>query len=80
MGDCRVAAPTDFIRATSVGKLDFFRLDFVSVSDERRSVINDYLWYRRDGAETAKNAKNIPKFIPGDKKDVLMSFHAIFDP
>ena len=28
----------------------------------------------------AKNGKNIPKFIPGDKKDVLLSFFAIFDP
>ena len=36
-------APTDFIRAISAEKLDSFRLDFVSVSDQRRSVINDYL-------------------------------------
>ena len=42
-GATALAAPTDFIRATSAGKLDFFRLDFVSVSDECRTVINDYL-------------------------------------
>ena len=35
---------------------------------------------RWNGAETAKNAKNIPKFIPGDKKDVLMSFPCYFWP
>ena len=38
-GDCRLATPINFIK----GKLDSFRLDFVSVSDERGSVINDYL-------------------------------------
>ena len=37
-GDCPLAAPTDFIRDISAGKLDFFRLDFVSVSDERGST------------------------------------------
>ena len=35
---------------------------------------------RWNGAETAKNTKNIPKFIPGDKKDVLMSFSCYFWP
>ena len=39
-GDCRLAASNNFIRGISVGKLDSFRLDFVSVSDERGSVIN----------------------------------------
>ena len=42
-GYCRLAAPTDFIRGISPGKLDSFRLVSSSVSDERRSVINDYL-------------------------------------
>ena len=42
-GDCKLAAPIDFIRGISAGKLDPFRLDFLSVSDERGSVINDYL-------------------------------------
>ena len=37
-GDCPLAAPTDFIRGISAGKLDLFRLDFVSVSDERGST------------------------------------------
>ena len=41
--DCRLAAPTDFIRGISARKLDSFRLDIVTVSDERGSVINDYL-------------------------------------
>ena len=41
--DCRLGAPTNFIRGILAGKLDSFRLDFVSVSDERGSVINDYL-------------------------------------
>ena len=30
-------------RSRSAGKLDSFRFDFVSISDERGSVINDYL-------------------------------------
>ena len=38
-GDCRLPAPTDFIRGILARKLDCFRLDFVSVSDERGSVI-----------------------------------------
>ena len=42
-GDCRLADPTDFIRGITARKMDFFRLDFVSVSDERGSVINNYL-------------------------------------
>ena len=37
-GDCPLAAPNDFIRGISTGKLDSFRLDFVSVSDERGST------------------------------------------
>ena len=41
--DCRLAAPTDFIRGILAGKLDSFRLDFFSVSDNRGSVINDHL-------------------------------------
>ena len=40
--DCRLAAPTDFIRGISAGKLDSFPLDFVCVSDERGSLISDY--------------------------------------
>ena len=42
-GYWRLAAPIDFIRGISAGKLDTFRLHFVSISDERGSVINDYL-------------------------------------
>ena len=42
-GDCRLAAPIDFIKGISAGKLNSFQLDFVSVSDERGSVINDTL-------------------------------------
>ena len=38
-GDCRLAAPTDFISGISARKLDSFRLDFVSVSDEHGSEI-----------------------------------------
>ena len=30
-GNCKLAAPINFIRGTSAGKVDFFRLDFVSV-------------------------------------------------
>ena len=44
-GDCRLAAPINFIRGILAGKLDSFRLDFVCVSDERGSVINDYLQF-----------------------------------
>ena len=40
--DCRLAAPTDFIRGISAGKLDSFRLYFVCVSNERGSLILDY--------------------------------------
>ena len=42
-GNCRLAAPTDFIRGISAGKLDSFRLEFVFVTDERGSVIRQYL-------------------------------------
>ena len=46
-GHCKLTDPINFIRDTpSVGKLDSFRLDFVSVKflrDERGSVITDYL-------------------------------------
>ena len=49
MGDCKLAAPFNFIRGTSAGKLDSFLLDFVSVlfsvNYGRGSVINDYLQY-----------------------------------
>ena len=41
--DCRLAAPTDFIRGILAWKLDSFRLDFFSVIDKRGSVINDHL-------------------------------------
>ena len=44
-GDCRLAAPTDLIRGILAGKLDSFRLDFVSVRDERGSVITYYFYY-----------------------------------
>ena len=85
-GATALAAPTDFIRATSAGKLDFFRLDFVSVSDKCRTVMitssteetNGRPKTHWNGARTAKNAKNVPKFMPGDKKDVLMSFSCYF--
>ena len=43
VADCRLAAPTDFIRDILAGKLDSFRLDFFSVSNKRGSGINDYL-------------------------------------
>ena len=39
VGDCRLAAPTDFIRGISAGKLDSL-LPFYS-SDERGSLIGD---------------------------------------
>ena len=42
-GRLQLAAPINFIRDISAGKLDYFPLDFVSVTDERGSVINDYL-------------------------------------
>ena len=42
-GDCKIAAPINFIRGISAGKMDSFRLDFVSVSDKRGPVINDHL-------------------------------------
>ena len=42
-GNYRLAAPINFIKGISTGKLDSFRLDFVPMSDERGSVINDYL-------------------------------------
>ena len=42
-GDCKLDAPINFIRGISAGKLDTLRLDFVVVSDERGSVVNDYL-------------------------------------
>ena len=41
--DCKLAAPTNFIRGISAGKMDSFRLDFVSVNDKRGPVINDHL-------------------------------------
>ena len=44
-GDCRLAASTDFNRGILAGKLDSFRFDLVPVSDERGSVINDYLLF-----------------------------------
>ena len=42
-GNCRLAAPINFIKGISTGKLDSFRLDFVPMSDESGPVINDYL-------------------------------------
>ena len=41
-GNCKLAASTNFIRGISAGKVNSFRLNFVSVSDKRGSVINDY--------------------------------------
>ena len=41
-GDCQLAAPTDFIRDISAGKLDSIWLDFVCLSDECGSLISDY--------------------------------------
>ena len=41
--DRRLATPINFIKGISAGKLHSFRLHFVSVSDERESVISDYL-------------------------------------
>ena len=43
MSECKLATPTNFTRGISAKKLDYFRLYFVSVSDECGSVINDYL-------------------------------------
>ena len=43
MSDSKLAAPINFIRGIPAMKLDSFRLDFVSVGDERRSVTIDYL-------------------------------------
>ena len=37
-GDCKLPAPINFIRSISAGKVDSFRLDYVSVSEERGSV------------------------------------------
>ena len=42
-GHCKLATPINFIRGILAGKLDPFRLHFVSVNDERGSVINNYL-------------------------------------
>ena len=43
-GDCKLSALINFIRGISARKRDSFRPDFaVSVSDERGSVISDYL-------------------------------------
>ena len=42
-GHCKLATPINFIRGMPAGKLDSFWFDFVSVSDKRGSVINDYL-------------------------------------
>ena len=42
-GDCKLAAPINFIRGISAGKLDSFQLDFISISDKHGFVINDYL-------------------------------------
>ena len=39
-GDCRLAAAIDFIKGISAEKPNSFQLDFVSVSDERGSVIS----------------------------------------
>ena len=39
-GDCKLAAPINFIRGILAWKPDSFRLDFVSISDERGFVIN----------------------------------------
>ena len=40
-GNCKLPAHINFIRSISAGKLDSFRLDYVSFREERRSVIND---------------------------------------
>ena len=42
-GDGKLDAPINHIRGISAVKLDTLRLDFVFVSDERGSVVNDYL-------------------------------------
>ena len=41
-GDGKLDAPINHIRGISAVKLDTLRLDFVFVSDERGSVVNDY--------------------------------------
>ena len=42
-GDGKLDAPINHIRGISAVKLDTLRLDFVFVSDERGSTVNDYL-------------------------------------
>ena len=42
-GNCQLAVPINFIRGISARKLDCFRLDLVSISDEHASIISDYL-------------------------------------
>ena len=42
-GDGKLDAPINHIRGISAVKLDTLRLDFVFVSDERGSIVNDYL-------------------------------------
>ena len=42
-GDGKLDAPINHIRGISAVKLDTLRLDFVFVSDERGSVVNDDL-------------------------------------
>ena len=46
-----ITASANFVRGISAGKLVSFRLDFVSVSDERGSVINDYLQSNYSGKQ-----------------------------
>ena len=41
-GDGKLDTPINHIRGISAVKLDTLRLDFVFVSDERGSVVNDY--------------------------------------
>ena len=60
-GDYKLAASANFIRGISAGKLDSFRLDFVSVSDERGSVINDYLLSNYSGKQRRDRKTNSNK-------------------
>ena len=41
--NCPLAVPINFIRGIWARKLDCFRLDLVSKSDEHASIISDYL-------------------------------------
>ena len=58
MSDRKLATPNNFIRGILAEKLDSFRLDFVSVSDERGSVTNvDLQLQKLTGLNSLKTMK-----------------------